>query len=126
MAMKARFSSQQQPVRIVESEDTAYVFICLNEEEKTEEYPDMGEGQTTESYYEYDYNEVIGDADKLPLDDMQAYPENYLNYVYKDEASETVEQKLQTLTKSLAENSENITDVQLALAEIYELVLGGI
>lgn len=124
--MKARFSSQQQPVKVVQADGMAYVFICLNETQGTEIYPDMGEGQTTESYYEYDYNEVIGDADKLPLDDMQAYPENYLDYVYKDEASETVEQKLQTLTKSLAENSENITDVQLALAEIYELVLGGI
>lgn len=124
--MKARFSSQQQPVKVVQADGMTYVFICLNETQGTETYPDMGEGQTTESYYEYDYNEVIGDADKLPLDDMQAYPENYLDYVYKDEASETVEQKLQTLTKSLAENSENITDVQLALAEIYELVLGGI
>ena len=124
--MKARFSSQQQPVKVVQADGMAYIFICLNEAQGTESYPDMGEGQTTESYYEYDYNEVIGDADKLPLDDMQAYQENYLDYVYKDEASETVEQKLQTLTKSLAENSENITDVQLALAEIYELVLGGI
>lgn len=124
--MKARFSSQQQSVKVVQADGMAYIFICLNEQRGTESYPDMGDGQTTESYYEYDYNEVIGDADKLPLDDMQAYPENYLDYVYKDEASETVEQKLQTLTKSLAENSENITDVQLALAEIYELVLGGI
>lgn len=124
--MKARFGLQQQPVKIVQKDGTAYIYICLNETRGTETYPDMGEGQTTESYYEYDYNEVIGDADKLPLDDMQAYPENYLDYVYKDEASETVEQKLQTLTKSLAENSEDITDVQLALAEIYELVLGGI
>ena len=124
--MRARFGLQQQPVKIVQKDGTAYIYICLNETQGQETYPDMGEGQTVESYYEYDYNEVIGDADKLPLDDMQAYPENYLDYVYKDEASETVEQKLQTLTKSLAENSENITDVQLALAEIYELVLGGI
>ena len=124
--MKARFSSQQQPVKVVQADGMAYIFICLNEQQGTESYPDMGAVQTTESYYEYDYNEVIGDADKLPLDDMQAYPENYLDYVYKAEESETVEQKLQTLTKSLAENSENITDVQLALAEIYELVLGGI
>lgn len=123
--MKARFTKQQQPVSIVRSDNKIYIFLCLNETQGTETYPDMGEGQTTESYYEYDYNEIIGDADKLPLEDMQAYPENYLDYVYKDEASETVEQKLQTLTKSLAENSESITDVQLALAEIYELVLGG-
>ena len=123
--MKARFSQPQPPVKIIQKDGTAYVYICQNETQGQETYPDMGEGQITEAYYEYDYNEIIGDADKMPLEDMQAYPENYLDYVYKDEASETVEQKLQTLTKSLAENSESITDVQLALAEIYELVLGG-
>lgn len=26
--------------------------------------------------------EIIGPADKLPLEDMQAHPENYLNYDY--------------------------------------------
>ena len=123
--MKARFTKQQQPVSIVRSDNKIYIFLCLNEQQKSETYEDPDGGQIQEIYYEYDYNEIIGDADKLPLEDMQAYPENYLDYVYKDEASETVEQKLQTLTKSLAENSESITDVQLALAEIYELVLGG-
>lgn len=123
--MKARFSQPQLPVKTVATGGKTYIFICLNETQGTESYPDIGEGQTHETYYEYDYNEIIGPTDKLPLEDIQAYPENYLDYVYKDEASETVEQKLQTLTKSLAENSESITDVQLALAEIYELVLGG-
>ena len=123
--MKARFAVQQPPVKIIQKDDTAYVYICQNETQGTDTYPDMGDGQTAETYYEYDYNEIIGPAEALPLEDIQAYPENYLDYVYKDEASETVEQKLQTLTKSLAENSESITDVQLALAEIYELVLGG-
>lgn len=124
--MKARFTEQQPPVKIIQKDGNAYVYICQNETRGTETYPDMGDGQTQEIYYEYDYNEIIGPADALPLEDIQAHPENYLDYAYKDEASETVEQKLQTLTKSLAENSENITDVQLALAEIYELVLGGI
>ena len=123
--MKARFSQPQLPVKTITSGEKIYIFLCLNETQGTETYPDMGEGQITEPYYEYDYNEIIGPADALPLEDIQAHPENYLDYVYKDEASETVEQKLQTLTKSLAENSESITDVQLALAEIYELVLGG-
>lgn len=123
--MKARFSQPQLPVKTVAAGGKTYIFICLNETQGTESFPDMGEGQTTETYYEYDYNEIVGLTDRLPLDDIQANPENYMDYVYKDEASETVEQKLQTLTKSLAENSESITDVQLALAEIYELVLGG-
>ena len=103
MAMKARFSSQQQPVRIVESEDTAYVFICLNEEEKTEEYPDMGEGQTRETYYEYDYNEIIGPAGKLPLADIQAHPEQYLNYEYTENKTD-VDSLIKRIEKLEQEN----------------------
>ena len=96
---KARFSSQQQPVKIVESEDAAYVFICLNEEEKTEEYPDMGEGQTRESYYEYDYNEIIGPVDALPLEDIQAHPENYLDYEYTEKTDDPGEKALEEIEK---------------------------
>ena len=98
--MKARFTEQQPPVKIVESEDAAYVFICLNEEEKTEEYPDMGEGQTTEAYYEYDYNEIAGPTNNLPLDDIQANPENYLDYAY------TPEEKEDSVAKALAKIQE--------------------
>lgn len=100
MAMKARFSSQQQPVKIVESEDTAYVFICLNEEEKTEEYPDMGEGQTTETYYEYDYNEIVGPETEIPVADIQAHPEDYLDYEYKPR-SQSIEERVSALEQSV-------------------------
>lgn len=124
--MKARFSEQQLPVRVIQSDGKAYVFICQNETQGTETYPDMGDGQTTASYYEYDYNEIIGDAAKLPLDDIQAYPENYLDYVYEDDSGKSeVEKQIQVLAEALSANSESITDVQLALAEIYEMMLGG-
>ena len=82
MAMKARFSQPQLPVKTVAAGDKTYIFICLNETQGTESYPDMGEGQTTEAYYEYDYNEIVGPTDKLPLDDIQVNPENYLDYEY--------------------------------------------
>ena len=86
--MKARFSQQQPPVKIIKKDDTAYVYICQNETQGQETYPDMGEGQTTESYYEYDYNEIIGLADALPLEDIQAHPEDYLDYAYTPEEKE--------------------------------------
>ena len=57
--MRARFTSQQLPVKVVQKDGTAYVYICVNETQGTENYPDMGEGQTQESYYEYDYNEIM-------------------------------------------------------------------
>lgn len=81
--MKARFSSQQSPVKYIEKDGIAYIYICQNETQGQETYPDMGEGETTESYYEYDYNEIIGPVDKLPLEDIRAHPENYLEYEYK-------------------------------------------
>lgn len=80
--MMARFTAQQLPVRIVQKDGTAYVYICVNETQGTDNYPGTGDGQTRESYYEYDYNEIIGPADALPLEDIQAHPENYLNYAY--------------------------------------------
>lgn len=80
--MKARFSQPQLPVKTVAAGDKTYIFICLNETQETESFPDMGEGQTTEAYYEYDYNEIVGPADKLPIDDIREHPDQYINYAY--------------------------------------------
>ena len=82
--MKARFTEQQPPVKIIQKDGNAYVYICANETQGTESYPDMGDGQTQEIYYEYDYNEIIGPADALPLEDIRAHPEQYLNYEYTE------------------------------------------
>lgn len=86
--MKARFGLQQQPVKIVVKEGIAYIFICLNETQGEESYPDMGNGKTVESYYEYDYNEIIGKETELPLEDIQAHPENYLEYEYQPQEND--------------------------------------
>ena len=80
--MKARFSSRQSPVRTITKSGMAYIYICLNEAEDTEIYPDMGNGEGAETYYEYDYNEIIGPFNELPLSDIQAHPEKYLEYAY--------------------------------------------
>ena len=81
---KARFTEQQPTVKVVQKDGMVYVYICQNETQGTETYPDMGEGQIQEIYYEYDYNEIIGPADALPLEDIQAHPEEYLNYEYTE------------------------------------------
>lgn len=98
MATKARFSTPQLPVKIVQKDGIAYVYICLNETQGQETYPDMGEGQTVESYYEYDYNEIIGPEAELPLEDIQAHPENYLTY--EAPKKKTIEERLAELEKS--------------------------
>lgn len=92
--MKARFTAQQLPVKVIQKGDMTYVYICVNETQRTEEYPDMGEGQTQESYYEYDHNEIIGPVDALPLEDIQAHPENYLDYAYIPEKEDPGAQAL--------------------------------
>ena len=94
--MRARFSQQQPPVKIVQKDGTAYIYICLNETQGQETYPDMGEGQTVESYYEHDYNEIIGPEAELPLEDIQAHPENYLEYEYQPQENDP---GVQSLTK---------------------------
>ena len=86
--MRARFSQQQQPVKLVRKDGTAYIYICLNETQGQETYPDIGEGQTTENYYEYDYNEIVGPEAELPLEDIQAHPENYIEYEYQPQKND--------------------------------------
>ena len=37
--MKARFTEQQPPVKIIQKDGNAYVYICQNETQGTETYP---------------------------------------------------------------------------------------
>lgn len=107
--MKARFSQPQLPVKTVAAGDKTYIFICLNETQGTESFPDMGEGQTTETYYEYDYNEIVGPTDKLPLDDIQAHPENYLDYEYAETIDEPAEKALKEIEELKAAIERGLT-----------------
>lgn len=100
--MKARFSQPQQRVKTITSGEKIYIFLCLNETQGTETYPDMGDGQTQETYYKYDYNEIIGPADALPLEDIQAHPENYLDYEFA-ENTKTIEERLSALEQVQAQ-----------------------
>lgn len=107
--MKARFSQQQPPVKIIQKDGMAYVYICQNETQGTDTYPDMGDGQTTETYYEYDYNEIIGPADVLPLEDIQAHPEDYIDYIYQPEVSDPGIQALEEIEKLKAAIERGLT-----------------
>ena len=100
--MKARFTQPQPPVKTVTSGDKTYIFLCLNETQGTETYPDMGEGQTHETYYEYDYNEISGPTDKLPIEDIQANPGKYLNYVYTENKELDILKQIEELKASIA------------------------
>ena len=70
--MKARFDVKQPPVKIIKSNDMAYVFICLNEEEKEETvtYTYPVEKTDEDTIEENDYDSAIdSDAD---IDDENA------------------------------------------------------
>ena len=107
--MKARFTEQQPPVKTVATGGKTYIFICLNEAQGTESFPDMGEGQTTETYYEYDYNEIVGPTDKLPLDDIQTHPENYLDYEYSEATDDPGEKALKEIEELKAAIERGLT-----------------
>lgn len=70
--MKARFDVKQQPVKIVENDDVAYVFICLNEEEKEETitYTSPVEKTDEDTIEENGHNSAI-DSD-VDIDDENA------------------------------------------------------
>ena len=112
--MKARFAVQQPPVKIIQKDGTAYVYICQNETQGTESYPDMGDVQTQESYYEYDYNEIIGPSDKLPLEDIQTHPEQYLNYEYTENKTDV---------DSLVKRIEKLEQENVDMNRIFEGVV---
>lgn len=107
--MKARFETPQLPVKIVQKGDVSYVYICQNETQGTETYPDLEEGQTQETYYEYDYNEIVGPTSDLPLEDIQAHPENYLEYAYSPVASDPGTQALAEAQKLKAAIERGLT-----------------
>lgn len=92
--MRARFTARQPLVKVIQKDGIAYVYICVNETQGAESYPDMGEGATTESYYEYDYNEIVGPSEELPLEDIRVNPYAYLKYEYR---KSTLEERLEAL-----------------------------
>ena len=82
--MKARFLTEQQPVRVVDTAGYSYVFICLNGEEKSEYYSSTestNEDTTEEKYIEYDYTELVitKENPEYDIEDIKLHPENYLD-----------------------------------------------
>ena len=114
MSIKARFQQQQPPVDIRRIGGKIYVYICLNGREKTETYPDMGEGKTTETYYEYDYNEFCGKAEELDLEDIESNPEKYLDYETKKEPTTKLDKalaKIEELEKQIANTNAQLISI---------------
>ncbi len=96
---KARFSDQQPTVKVSESEDKYYIFICLNEVKKAEQI----QGQDDfEEYIEYDYNEFSIDKELIDLVDVKMNPDEYLNFTPDVELEPIKKQKIAKSKVSLA------------------------
>ena len=100
--MKARFMETQPAAKVVLRDGIAYVFICINEQIRTE---DCATEAGSVAYIEYDYNEFAAPVGELDLDDIKAHPEEYINYI-PDAKQRT--------------NSERIADLEEALYMILE------
>lgn len=78
--IKARFMAEQEPVAVKYYGGKVYAFICLNGEKKTEARTDYDGGEVTDTYWEYDYNEVVFNDGEIDVEDIKDNPEKYLNY----------------------------------------------
>lgn len=51
------------------------------------------------------YNEIVGPFDKIPVDDIQAHPEQYLNYEYTENKTD-VDSLIKRIEKHEQENAD--------------------
>lgn len=85
-------------------EGRAYVFIYLNEVEKSE----TNEEENTRNYFEYDYNEFNENVKDLDVEEIQNNPEKYINFT-PDER--TTVQKVEDCETSISELEQCIMDM---------------
>jgi adenylate cyclase class IV len=91
-------------VEISSCRNKSFVFIHLNEVEKTE----TDEEGNEHTYYEYDFNEFSGLTESLPIEDIRMHPEYYLHY---SQDNRTVEQKVDDHSISISELEQCIMDM---------------
>lgn len=125
--MKAKFDKKQSPVKIIKDNDKSYVFICLNEEEKTEsvdytgeELEDQSEATSpTITYYEYDYNEFTLDSNDDILNDIQEHPEDYIDYpiILENEKNKKQEENKRKLAEFLEKSYVEFNGKQYGVKE---------
>lgn len=77
--MKARFMSEQPSVKVIESDNYFYVFICLNGEAKTG-LTEQDNNTEIQSYIEYDYEELVIQKDDpiYDIEDIKSHQELYI------------------------------------------------
>lgn len=108
---KARFSSQQQTVKVLEDTDKYYIFICLNEEKKTEKLENVDKEL---EYFEYDYTEIVELKENIDIKDVKDNPSKYLHYTNQEKLVDIKATKLNEISKKCEETIYNGVDVKMS------------
>jgi hypothetical protein len=108
---KARFSSQQQAVKIIEDTDKYYIFICLNEEKKTEKLKDTDKEL---EYFEYDYTEIVELKENIDIKDVKSNPLKYLHYTNPEKLADIKATKLKEVSNKCEETIYSGVDVKMS------------
>lgn len=108
---KARFSSQQQTVKVLEDTDKYYIFICLNEEKKTEK---LENADKELEYFEYDYAEIVELKENIDIKDVESNPSKYLHYTNTEKLADIRETKLKEVSEKCEETIYNGVDVNMS------------
>ena len=107
---KARFSSQQQTVTVLEDTDKYYIFICLNEEKKTEKLENVDKEL---EYFEYDYVEIVEFKENIDTKDVKDNPSKYLHYTNSKKLADIKATKLKEISKKCEDTIYNGVDVKM-------------
>lgn len=107
---KARFSSQQQTVKVLEDTDKYYIFICLNEEKKTEKLENVDKEL---EYFEYDYVEIVEFKENIDIKDVKDNPSKYLHYTNSKKLADIKAIKLKEISKKCEDTIYNGVDVEM-------------
>lgn len=107
---KARFSSQQQTVKVLEDTDKYYIFICLNEEKKTEK---LENADKELEYFEYDYVEIVELKKNIDIKDVKDNPSKYLHYTNSKKLADIKATKLKEISKKCEDTIYNGVDVKM-------------
>ena len=97
--MKARFDKRQNKVTVKQLNGKDYIFLCLNGK-VVKETPEGQEEEQT--FYEYDYTEIVEETGVIDLNDVKKNPEQYASYKPKQEKKpeEKIDRKSTRLNSS--------------------------
>ena len=104
--MRAKFSSEQPNVKIVDYGGKIYIFICLNGQ-----WSSTTAEEGIDKFWECDYNEIVTTPDKIDVEDVKTNPDKYLNW---SEVHKTQEERI----SELETQNEMLVNCILELSEV--------